>query len=496
MSTDNIKTDNYKETLKATSLFGGVQFFDILIRVVRSKFIAILLGPTGMGISGLLNSTTELISALTNFGLRSSAVRNIAEANATGDLKQVSLVITVLRKLVWYTGLLGTLVCLFGAYYWSILTFGNADYTFAFIILSITILLMQLTSGQSVLLQGLQKYRFLAKATVIGHTAGLFITVPLYYFWGIDAIVPVLLFANVITFVMAYYYARKVKIEKVTTTNEDIKVVGGNMLKMGILISMQGLLSTLSSYLVRIFISNQGGVDEVGLFNAGFTIINTYIGLVLTAMGTDYYPRLSKVAADNSFFTKTINQQAEIALLLLAPIVIAFIVFIKFIVTILYSSKFLAIEGMLYWAIAATLFKTMAWVLSYSLLAKGDSKAFFWSEFSVILYGLGLNILGYSLFGLSGLGISFFVIYILYFFQMLILAKKRYKFFFNHLVWKFFIIMSACVLCSITIKLLAPGWIGYLVGTLLFIYLLYYSVKELNKRIPLRQMITNRFNHK
>jgi len=488
---DNDNINNYKETVKATSLFGGVELFNILIRIIRGKFIAVLLGPAGMGIVGLLNSTTELLSAFTNFGLQTSAVRNIAEANATGNSKQVFLVLSVLRKLVWYTGLFGTLICLFGASYFSQLTFGNSDYTYAFIILSVNILLVQLTHGQIALLQGLQKYKYLAKANIVGNTIGLFITVPLYYFWGIDAIIPVLLLTNVTTFILAIYYARKVNIKKVSVNLTDLKVVGGDMIKMGILISMSGLLATLSSYLVRIFISQTGGIDEVGLYNAGFTIINTYIGLVLTAMGTDYYPRLSKAASEKSFFLKTINEQAEIAILLIGPLVIAFIIFIKLIIFLLFSSKFLPIETMLLWAMSATLFKTMAWTLSYSLLAKGDSKVFFWSELSVLIYGFALNIGGYYYYGLSGLGVSFFIMYILYFVQLLFIVKIRYAFSFNSMAWRFFIIMGVFLLFAVIVKFFMPNWIGYSIGTLLFLYLLRYSFMELDKRIGIKQLIIN-----
>ena len=207
-----------------------------------------------------------------------------------------------MQKLVWYTGLLGTIICLFGASYLSQLTFGNKDYTIAFVILSTSLLILQLTSGQLALLQGLQKYKYLAKANILGNAIGLFITVPLYFFGGIDAIVPVLLLSIIVPYILAKYYANKIKIKTTKVKIADVKHIGGNMLKMGILISMQGLLATLSSFLIRIYISKQGSVDQVGLYNAGFTITNTYIGLILTAMATDYYPRLSKVASEKLIF--------------------------------------------------------------------------------------------------------------------------------------------------------------------------------------------------
>ena len=51
---------SYRQILKATSLFGSVQLFNILIAVLRTKLIAILIGPIGIGIAGLLNSTIEI----------------------------------------------------------------------------------------------------------------------------------------------------------------------------------------------------------------------------------------------------------------------------------------------------------------------------------------------------------------------------------------------------------------------------------------------------
>ena len=133
---------SYRQIVKATSLFGGVQFFQILISVVRSKFVAILLGPSGMGIVGLLTSTTGLITGLTNFGLGTSAIKNISEATATNDNARISSVITVMRRLVWLTGLLGAIVTLVFSPWLSEFTFGNRDYTLAFIWISVTLLLI------------------------------------------------------------------------------------------------------------------------------------------------------------------------------------------------------------------------------------------------------------------------------------------------------------------------------------------------------------------
>ena len=155
MTKDEHDKNSYKESLKATSLFGGVQVYNILIGIIRSKFVAVLLGPVGMGINGLLISATDLIISLTNLGLGTSAVRDIAEANATQDAGRIALVIRVFRRLVWLTGLLGAVICFLSSPYLSYVTFGNYEYTIAFVILSSSVLFKQLATGQTALLQGM-----------------------------------------------------------------------------------------------------------------------------------------------------------------------------------------------------------------------------------------------------------------------------------------------------------------------------------------------------
>src|SRR5690554_4576219 len=120
---------SYRQIVKATSLFGGVQLFQIVISVIRSKFVAVLLGPAGMGIVGLLTASTGLVAGLTNFGLGTSAVKNISEANASNDGDRVTIMITVLRRLVWITGFLGALLTLVFSPLLSQFTFGNKEYT-------------------------------------------------------------------------------------------------------------------------------------------------------------------------------------------------------------------------------------------------------------------------------------------------------------------------------------------------------------------------------
>lgn len=482
--------------MKATSIFGGVQVFQIIIGIIRTKFIAILLGPLGIGIAGLLNSTTGLVAALTSFGLSKSAVKDIAAANSTGSNVRVSTIATVFKRWVWITGLLGTVLTATFSSWLSQITFGNKDYTYAFIWLSITLLLNQLSSGQAVLLRGMRHIRYMAKSGMIGSVIGLLTTIPLYYFFGVKGIVPAIIISAVTTLLLTWHFANKLNIKPIYVSKARTIAEGKGMLKMGFMISLSGLITLGASYIVRIFISNTGGVEQVGLYSAGFAIINTYVGLVFTAMSTDYYPRLSAVAHSNKESRIAINQQAEIAILILAPVIMVFLVFINWVVIILYSTKFIPINDMILYAAMGMFFRAASWSIGFIFLAKGSSKLFFWNELIANIYLLGLNVLGYYLLGLTGLGISFLVSYILHMIQLSIVSKLKYEFFYTPAFYKIFTLQLLLAIgCFVVVKLTESIY-SYTLGSIFILLSGILAYHELNKRLDIKSIffaMKNRF---
>lgn len=486
-----VNQTSYRSIMKATSLFGGVQVFNIIIAILRSKIIAILLGPAGLGIVGLLNSTTGFVSLLTNFGLGTSAIRDIAAANESGDEHRISKIVTVFRRLVWITGLLGAVITFVSSSWLSQLTFGNKDYTVAFMWLSCSLLFSQLTSGQKVLLQGMRKLKYLAKANMLGSLIGLLISAPLYYYYRVDGIVPAIVLTAIFLLGITWYFGKKIKIERTAVTAKETIFEGKGMLKMGFMLSLSGLISTGASYIVRIFISNTGGVEDVGLYSAGFAIIGTYVGMVFTAMGTDYYPRLSGVSKDNKKANLLINQQAEIAVLILAPILTVFLIFINWAVIILYSTKFTPVNGLIQWAALGMYFKAVSWAIGFIFLAKGASKLFFWSELVASSYMLLFNILGYKYFGLTGMGFSFLISYILVLIQVYFIAKIKYEFSFSSEFYKIFGIQLLLGITCFAITMFVSSFLAYIIGLPFILISTWYSFKELDKRMDLKGVINN-----
>lgn len=484
----------YRSIFKATSLFGGVQVYQIFVQIIKSKFVAVLLGPVGIGMLGLFQSGLQLIQCLTSMGLASSAVRDVSEANGTNDIERVSRTVTVVRKLVWITGMLGLLVTVLFSPMLSKTTFGNYDYTIPFAILSVTLLLDQLSAGQKVVLQGMRRLRDLAKCSAIGVTFGLIVSVPLYYWLGIKGIVPTLILNSVCSLLLSWLYSRKIKFEKQRITTKETFQQGRMMLVMGVAMSLNGIFTTAAAYIIKTFVQNTDGLDEVGLYQAGVIIMNTYVGMVLTAIGTDYYPRLAAINRDNAKCSEAASQQGEIGAMILGPMLTVCLVFMPFLLQLLYSDKFLKADAYISWACLGMMLRLAAWVISYLFVAKADSKLFMVNEAVSCLYNILFSILGYKFGGLSGIGVAFALQYVVYFAQVYLIARKRYGFRFSRAFVKTYAGQLLLLVMCLALVLLVAGLPKYILGVSIIAVSTVVAVNGLNKRTHLFAALRQRRN--
>lgn len=485
-----------RQILKVTSLFGGVQFLNIIFSIVRSKLIAVLLGPVGMGIIGLLSNTISLLSGFTNFGLETSAIKNISLANEKEDKAFLETQISTLQRLVWFTGVSGTIITIALSSWLSLLVFGNHDFTFAFAWIAITLLFRQITVGQLAVLQGLRKFNQLAKANLLGSFLGLIFTIPLYYFWRIDAIVPVLMLSSVLGLFSSWYFFNKIKFNSVKLSNRQVITNGKGMIKLGFSLSFIGLLTLLTSYVLQIIISNRGGVNEVGLFNAGFAIINTYVGMIFTAISVDYFPRLATISHDDFKVRNTVVQQAILSVLIITPIIIVFLTFAPYIIKILYSKNFIAVIPMVSWGILGMLFKAVSWTMGYILIAKQDSKMFIKTAIGFNLIFLINNYLAYHFYGLEGLGVTFFLNYIIHCIGLKIITYSRYDFYFSKEFYNIFVLSIFLCLATFLFSYISPFYLKYSLMILMIVFSIGFTIYQLDKKINLKEILINKFRKK
>ena len=87
------KGGSYLSILKSTSLIGSASLLNILISMVRIKFVAVLLGPTGVGLLGLYTQITLWLIPLWERGsaivVYVKSLRQSAPKTMSGLLAQI-----------------------------------------------------------------------------------------------------------------------------------------------------------------------------------------------------------------------------------------------------------------------------------------------------------------------------------------------------------------------------------------------------------------------
>lgn len=484
---------SYRQIFKATSIFGGVQVFNIAIGIVRVKLVAILLGTVGVGILGLLNAPLQLIISITGLGIAFSAVRDVSEAHGTSDQKRIGKVIKTLRRWSWFTGLLGAIITISLAPLLSQWTFGNRNYTWAFIWLSVTLLLQAISKGQSAILQGTRRLKDLAKANVIGSALGLLTSIPLYYWYGIKGIVPAMIVTAFTGLFLSWYFSRNIVIEKIELTYKETYNSGLGMAKLGISMTIVGFIASFSSYILNAFISNRGGIEQVGLYNAGWGVVGQYTGIIFTAMATDYFPRLSAIQADDDKVKELVWQQGETALLIMTPLLALLIITMPLVVRILYTTAFLPIVMFTNLTVLGMQFKAISWSMDYVYLAKGNGRLYLTIEIISGIIILLLNLLFYYLYGLNGLGISFIFTYLLGMVVSYFVLKWKYNFGFPNKFYRTFFITYGFTIVSFLIVFIPGTAYKYPAGIIVFVLASLFSLNKLNDLMDLRSYISNKF---
>lgn len=412
--------------MKAMGIFGGVQVMGILCSIIRTKLVAMWIGPVGIGLFGLFNNALEMIATGTNLGIRSSSVRDISQAHDKSDPGLISRMVTVVRKWSLWLGLAGALLTLVLAPALSQMTFGDSTHIWGFVALSVAVLLQALTNGEYAVLQGTSRLKRLASVTLWGTIVGLAVSVPLFYLLRERSILPSIL-AYAAALAAFAWLLRNREYPAASLSRRETFDMGKGFVKLGIFMTLGNFAGILASYAFNAWLNVNTSTEQVGFYQAGYTLINKYTGLILTALGMEYYPRLSKVADSRLRLRAFVSQEINVAIAVMAPVVALFILLRELVVWILYTPEFNVILTFVSWGMIGTIFRTLSWCLAFTILAKGDGKTYLWTEVASAIINLVLNIVFYRWWGLTGLGVAFLVSYLLYTIIVAVVYFRLYK---------------------------------------------------------------------
>ena len=469
---------SYRHILKYTGIFGGVQGLNVLIGLVRTKFVAILLGPSGMGLASLFNTTVGFVSQATNLGLPISAVRQMSELYDRGDQEAINHFVKVIRGWSLLTALVGMLVCVAIGPFLSQTTFAWGDHSLHFMLLSPAVGMMAITGGETAILKSMRKLGSIAIIQVLAVVAALAISVPVYYVFGESGIVPVIVMMAFATMVLTLKQSLKL-IPLQLRGAKGMLGEGMEMVRLGVAFTLAAVIGTASEMLIRSYLNVTGDLDILGLYNAGYMLTITYAGMVFSAMEADYYPRLSAVQHDIEATNETVNRQMKVSLLLISPMLAALIIALPLLVPMLFSGKFLPVVGMAQVAALAMYMKVLTLPVAYITLARGYSLSYLFLESCYFVVFVVLIIVGYQYWGLFGTGLAITLAHVFEYLLVNGYAYKKYGYRSSATVYGYAIVQVALGLLAYILTLVADGYLYWSIGALIVILSGLLSLKAL-----------------
>ena len=459
-----VQNQGYRHILKYTGIFGGVQGLQLVLGLLRTKLMAILLAPSGMGLASLFQSTSQFLSQATNLGVSMSAVRQLSEDYETADKALLERSIQTVRGWSLLTALLGLLVALVLGPVLSQTTFDWGNHSLHFVLLGPAGAMMALTGGETAILKATRQLGSLAFIQLINAVLALVISIPIYY-------------------IFALLFTARHSLRLYPVRWESLSLhKGSGMLRLGVAFTLAGVVGSGAEMFIRSFLNVTDSLDVVGLYNAGYMITITYAGLVFAAMESDYFPRLSAVNQDIEATNLMVNKQTEVSILMMAPLLTSLIIFLPVLIPLLLSSQFLPIVAMTQVAALAMFFKALTLPVAYITLARGYSFTYLVLESAYYVALVVFVVLGYRHWGIWGTGLAITLAHLA---ECLIIngyARWRYQYKQSSTVMKYGAVHLLIGLSAYILTMTVDEVAYWLLGGVLIIVSLSFSLWVLNQK--------------
>lgn len=430
--------------LKATSLIGGASAVSLLVGLSRMKIAALVLGPAGIGLIGLFQNFMQTATAVASLGLGTTGTRQIADAAGKEDDSRMAVARVALFRGSLFLAVVAAVVIWVFRLPLARMVVGRADQASTIGWLGVGVALSVAAGAQTALLTGLRRIGALATLTVGAAAASAAIGVAALLLAGPAGIALFVVAAPVASFVLGLGYVRRIpqaprgRIEPGALWREW-RVLA----TLGLAFTVAGAAATAGQLVARTFIQHDLGAFALGEFQAAWLISITYVNFVLQAMTTDFYPRLSAVFGDHEEVNRLVNDQAEIALMLAAPILLGMMGLAPWVVFLLYSKAFVATAAILQWQILGDALKIASWPLGYLILASGDGRTFMFVEVAVMAVFVLAVRAGLQLIGLEASGIAVLAMYLFYLPLVYAVARRKTGF-----RWQRGVLVKAAILAA------------------------------------------------
>jgi PST family polysaccharide transporter len=454
------EASSHGDAVRASSIIGGASVLNIAIGLIRMKVAAVVLGPVGVGVIGLLQNLLNAASTLGSLNLGIAGSRQIVSDESEAGPAAAART----RKAVFITSLIlaavSSVIFLILARPLTRLVFGDPRQTANVALLVFGLAAIIAAGRQTAVLTASKRIGDLARVTVFSAAAAALIGSLSVLLWHSGGIAAFVLASPLATLAFGWIYVRRLKLK--TSPERPTRADFSGLLRLGAAITTSIFVSLCGQLFIRTRIHAELGATALGQFQAAWTIAVVYLAFIFQAMGSDYLPRLTAAMTEPGRARKLVADQAEVGLLLAAPVLTAMIGLAPWVLALLYTTEFRPAATLLRWQVMGDLLRLASWPVSFTLLAGGAGRDYTIAD----VLGTAVLVIGTLLLiptaGLAAAGIAYAAMNLFYLALVTNLVGKRYAVTMDARVHRIFAALGAT--CALTF---AAGELSLLAGAVI-----------------------------
>ena len=411
--------------LRATAIVGVGSLVSMAVTVAVAKALAVLTGPVGVGLYGLMQSVVGLTVMIVGLGVSAGLVRGVAAAAGAGDHRRAA----ALTRAAWVMATSGAVVALvlLAATREAVATYalGSPGRSNDVILLGVAVGLTLLGGVPISSMTGRGRIRALTVTAIVSSVAGGIMAVALVWLFHVDGLSVAVVTTLAVGLIVAVGISAKVESptdEIPATSHREVFHAAGSLFRFGLPYTASAVVGVGAQLVIPVLVLNQLDSQAVGIYRASATISVGYIAFIVASIAQDFYPRLA--AASPSAVVDLVERRMRLVLALAVPLILLTLGIAPLVIEALYSSEFREADRVLRWQLVGDLLKLPAAVLAFVLLARAGAS---WYLLAELIGGAGLiiaTVLCIEQFGIEGAGIAYLVSFAIYYLAVWLLAHR------------------------------------------------------------------------
>lgn len=409
---------NFLRTSFWASLSTGVT---MLCGLVTTKYVAVMIGPSGMALVGQFSNVTVMLSLFATAACATGVVKYVAQYD---DVAQKQKVIANALLLVAACSVVVSLVCLLFSGMLSQRVFNENGYRVVFVVYGLLVFFPSFNAIISSVLNGLKKIRLMSLIAIGTSVINLTCVLLAARFFGIKGILLANLVGGVFSFVAYLMLFRRSNMfpDHIRPADWDTTVVKA-LVGYSVMALTTGLVVPTIQLIIRTKLLYNLGSHNAGIWQANTRLSDYYLQFFNTVLGIYYLPRLSELKEKSELRHEVLLGFKRI---MPAVIVVTSLIWIfrQWTIDILLTKQFTGMLTLLKWQLIGDVVRIASWLLGYLMVARAMKKLFVATEIIFSTTYVLLTILFVNQFGLVGSVYAFCLNYVIYFVTLSLLLRK------------------------------------------------------------------------